>query len=83
MSNWLRDVFSRANAASEAVESTGRVLVRKNSVPEENGRYWWHIADPVSGYPVLGDLANEYMEFRTKKEAVEFVRIKGFKSVFD
>lgn len=78
MSNWLLNAVASADAAHAAVEETGEVLVRPD---QDSDR--WHIADPVSGFPVFGEFANSYRRFDSKEEAVEFVRSRGFRPVFD
>lgn len=76
--NWLRNAFASGEAALNSVEKSGTVLVRKNE--EDDG---WHIADPESGLPVLGDFLNQYETFDTREDAIEFVTRKGYKPVFD
>jgi hypothetical protein len=40
-----------------------------------------HLADPQTGEPVLGEFANQYREFATRAEAVQYVERHGYVAV--
>ena len=82
--NWLKSAADAADTAQAEIDETKNVWV----MPDEeniNGVetfVGWTLADPESGYPVLGEFSNQYRNFETKKAAVEFVKKAGYKPVF-
>ena len=67
------------------------ILVRANNdggyrefpIDENGHKLRWHLADPDDGCPILGEFANTYREFTSKRNAIEFVRKHGFVAVFE
>ena len=73
--------FTSKQGVNTVPEPIKTVLIRANR--EDDQQYGsWHIVNPDTGLPILSS-TSDYVEFRTKADAIKYVVARGYTPVDD